>query len=111
MAPGLRSGFWFVAVCAGLAGLFFLGAQSFAVGLVPAPYDKLAHALVFGCLFWALDRALTLPLWLGMAIALAASAADEVHQMWLPGREPSLADWAAGAVGVLLVAAWRIRHR
>lgn len=87
--------------------LFVLGAQPFAVGIVPPPYDKLAHAVLFGCLFLVLDRALVLPLAWALTIPLLISAADEWHQMFLPGREASIADWLAGLCGVAVAALFR----
>lgn len=107
----LRSGRWLALVVLGAASLFVLGAQPFAVGLVAPPFDKLAHALAYGALFLALDCALVLPLWLAMLLALFVSAADELHQLWLPGRVPGVTDWLAGALGVVLVAAWRLVRR
>lgn len=37
---------------------------------------------------------------LGFSLAYAAS--DEVHQSFVPGREMSLMDWLADAVGILI---------
>lgn len=105
--PLVRSRFWLAVGVLGVSGLFVLGAQPFAVGIIPSPFDKLAHALVFGALFLVLDSALALPLWLVLMIPLLISAADEFHQLFLPGREPGLADWWAGLCGVLLAACWR----
>jgi len=103
----VRSPFWLVVGMLGVTALFVFGAQPFAVGLVPSPYDKLAHALLFGCIFLVLDSALALPLWLALLIPLLVSGADEIHQLFLPGRQPSLADWLAGVCGVALAAYWR----
>lgn len=88
--------------CAVVFGLFTLGAQPFAVGVVSAPYDKLVHALVFGGLFVMLDRALHLPLALVIAFPLLVSLADELHQLSLPGRQAGVGDWFAGLFGILL---------
>ena len=109
--PGGRSRFWLVLGLLGVAALFVLGAEPFAVGVGPSPYDKLAHALVFGCLFLVLDRALALPLWLAMMIPLLVSAADEFHQLFLPGRQSGVEDWVAGSCGVVLAACWRYCRR
>lgn len=105
--PWLRSRFWLLVGLLGISALFILGAQPFAVGVVPPPYDKLAHALAFGCLFLVLERALVLPLWLAILIPLILSGADEFHQLFLPGRQPGLDDWLAGLCGVILAACWR----
>jgi VanZ family protein len=92
----------------GTASVFVLGAQPFAVGLVPPPWDKLAHALLFGALFVVFDRTLHLPLAVALALPLLISAADEMHQLFLPGRSASWTDWLAGLCGVILAA---ILHR
>lgn len=96
----VRSGFWLSLALLGVLALFVLGAQPFAVGIFPVPYDKLAHALVFGGLFLVLLRALVIPVWLAVAIPLLVSGADEFHQFFLPGRQPGLDDWFAGCAGV-----------
>jgi VanZ family protein len=106
----VRSGVLLALAIAGTASLFVLGAQPYAVGLVPPPWDKLAHALVFGTLFVVFDRALNLPLSVALALPLLISAADEMHQLFLPGRNPSWADWLAGLCGVVVAAMLRRRQ-
>ncbi|TLD43978.1 MAG: hypothetical protein FAZ92_03751 [Accumulibacter sp.] len=106
----VRSGVLLALAIAGTASLFVLGAQPLAVGLVPPPWDKLAHALVFGTLFVVFDRALKLPVSVALAIPLLISAADEIHQLFLPGRNPSWADWLAGLSGVAVAAILRRRQ-
>lgn len=88
--------------------LFWGGSQPAAVGLFPAPYDKLAHLVTYA--------ALSLALWLGVEgkrpffvfmLVVAIGGLDELHQINLPGR---LAGWddfivdalAAGVVVSLL---------
>jgi VanZ family protein len=105
--PWVRSRFWLAVGLLGVSALFVLGAQPFAVGIVPSPFDKLAHALVFGGLFLVLESALALPLWFLMTIPLLISGGDEFHQIFLPGRQPGLDDWFAGLCGVVLAACWR----
>ena len=61
-----------------VVNLFVIGAQPIAVGLIPSPWDKLAHALL-------------------IAIALA----DELLQADLPGRIVSAADLTADVVGAV----------
>jgi VanZ family protein len=92
-----------------VAGMFVGGAQPEAVGLVPAPWDKLAHLVSFGLLTALVELALRPPAWLLVALPLAVSAADEVHQAFLPGRFASLEDWLAGALGVG-IACLLLRH-
>lgn len=104
----IRSWPLLVGACCVALALFVLGAQPFAVNLVPIPFDKLAHALVFGLLFVVLDHALRLPVAVVAAIPLLISLADELHQLSLPGRQPGIGDWLAGLLGILLAALlWR----
>ena len=102
-----------------VAGLFIGGAQPVAVGLFTDPWDKVAHALVFGLLGVLLavvlrgahwlhgGAALTLRQTLTLAALLAAlvGAADEIHQIWLPGRVAAWDDWLADIAGTVLALA------
>lgn len=97
-------------------GLFYGGAQPVAVGLIPAPWDKLAHLAVFSLLAGAIGYASGLRgarmWWLAFAGALAVGAADEWHQLSLPGRGPGWDDLVADALGAALGATalrWRTR--
>lgn len=86
--------------------LFIGGAQPVAVGLVPAPWDKLVHAAVFAVLAGAIGYASGLRgrrmLVLAFCGAVAVGALDEWHQMYLPGRSAGMDDLAADAVGAAL---------
>lgn len=90
--------------------LFYLGAQPFAAGLIPEPWDKLAHFLVFGgitALLWFGTRGIH-P-WILVALVSAVGAADEWHQLYLPGRSAGLDDWTtdvAAAVTAVLLCQW-----
>ena len=95
-------------------GLFYGGAQPVAVGLIPSPWDKLAHVGVFASLAASVGYASGWrgrPMWwLGFTVALAVGAVDEFHQMHLPGRAAGWDDLAADAFGALLGATalrWR----
>lgn len=98
-----------------LFGLFVLGAQPFAVGLVPAPWDKLAHGCVFAVLAVAFGLVSGLRGWrmilLAVAGVLLVGGLDEWHQVYLPGRQAGLDDLAAdlvgGLVGAMLLAMYR----
>jgi VanZ family protein len=85
-----------------VAGLFIGGAQPVAVGLVPAPWDKLAHLAAFGTLTFLVELALRPRPWLLVALPMVVSAADEIHQAYLPGRYASVEDWLAGAAGACI---------
>jgi uncharacterized protein YfiM (DUF2279 family) len=91
------------------AVLYVGGAQPVAVGLFPAPWDKLAHLLTFAVVGMAAGLAGGMRGW-RMALCCVAGALlvggmDELHQMFLPGRSASWADLAADAAGGLLGAA------
>jgi len=90
-----------------VVALFWGGSQPFAVGLFPAPYDKLAHSLYFAIL--------SLLLWFGtggqwpVLLFLAVSAIgglDELHQASLPGRQAGFYDFLTDTVaaGVVIAA-------
>jgi VanZ family protein len=100
--------------------LFYLGSKPFAVNLIPSPWDKLAHFLVFS--------SMTAMLWIAvqgrMPIAIVLlvvgiGAGDELYEMMLPGRSADaydfLADFLActitGTALYLLAARRRIQSR
>lgn len=99
------------------AALFYAGAQPYAVGLIPPPWDKFAHVLVFALLAatvayasgWRGQRMW----WLGFTVSVLVGAADEWHQATLPGRAAGWDDLAADAIGAALGATallhWRQR--
>ena len=91
------------------AVLYVGGAQPVAVGLFPAPWDKLAHLLTFAVVGMAAGLAGGMRGWrmalCCLAGALLVGGMDEVHQAFLPGRTASWADLAADAAGGLLGAA------
>lgn len=96
-----------IALAAGAAlalvlGLFIGGAQPAAVGLIPPPWDKLAHAGVFGAIAFLLHGGLRLPGWLAVMLAVLVGAGDEIHQSFLPGRAAGLDDWLADLAGAVL---------
>lgn len=96
-----------------MIALFIGGAQPEAVGLVPPPWDKLAHVGCFFVLTVFLGEGFAWPLLLVALVAAGIGAADEWHQLYLPGRSASTADWAADLLGVglaLWVLWWLRRH-
>lgn len=91
-----------------LLALFGGGARPEAVGLIPAPWDKLAHLVVFAGFAILLRAGLRWPVWLALLVTLAIGAADELHQATLPGRFAALDDWFADLAGALL-GLWLLR--
>ncbi len=69
--------------------------------------DKLVHLTlyaVFGVtLAYGRARSPSPPAhWIVLLAGVAYAATDEWHQAFVPGRDPSLADWAADIIGIHL---------
>jgi VanZ family protein len=104
-----------------LLGLFVWGGnQPQATGLIPAPWDKLAHltwfATLAGLLVFGLRSAGARTLLLVALACAALGVWDEWRQITLPGRTFGLDDLLADGVGIVLglsLAAWvqRVRLR
>jgi hypothetical protein len=91
-------------LAAGLLGMFVWGGnQPEAAGLIPAPWDKLAHLAWFAVLAGLLRVGLG-PRWTLAVVAfcLGIGLWDEWRQLSLPGRMAGWDDLAADAVGVAL---------
>jgi hypothetical protein len=95
-----------------VVALFWGGSQPFAVGLFPAPYDKLAHSLYFATL--------SLLLWFGtggrwpVLLFVAVSAIgglDELHQATLPGRQAGFYDFLTDTVAAGLIIAALAKYK
>lgn len=91
------------------ACLHVLGAQPFAVGLFPSPWDKLAHVVTFALIGGAFGFASGKRGWpmvfYCIVGAVMTGILDEWHQAYLPGRTASWSDLMADAVGGVLAAA------
>lgn len=73
--------------------------------LLAIPFaDKLGHAGLFAVQAGLL-RLAGLRVRLAVLFAVALGALDELHQAFVPGRSPDLADLAADAVGAVVGAA------
>ena len=102
-----------------LAGIIFVLSSISQVPGAGYVWDKLAHLVVFGALGFLTLRAThggSRPLAPGPAAAavflvLLWGVLDEVHQFFVPGRDASVRDVVADALGaalaVLVWAAWR----
>jgi len=85
-----------------LMAIFIGGAQPFAVGLLPPPWDKIAHTAVYLVLGILLRCSLRLSLAISLVLTLAVGGLDEWHQAFIPGRLSSIGDWLADSVGAML---------
>lgn len=82
--------------------LFGFGSTSASANLVVHPWDKLVHFGVFSTLTVALRLSLPkLPVSIIIGLALSIALADELHQFFVPQRQPDWDDGLADAVGVL----------
>lgn len=85
-----------------LLGLFIGGHQPGSGNLFPPPWDKLVHFIFYGVLTMLAALAfpkIPLPL-LGLMI-IGIGGADEIHQIFVPGRHAALDDLAADITGCL----------
>jgi VanZ family protein len=88
------------------------------VGLIPPPWDKFAHAGVFGLLGGAISYASGLSgahmWWLGFSLAVLVGGLDEWHQATLPGCAAGWddldldADAVGAALGATALLFWRV---
>ena len=101
--------------------IFILSAQS----KLPIPktvsfhgLDKLLHACAFGSLaftlsYWfAADKWLTKPFRYFVVVCLITACygiSDEIHQIFVPGRDASIYDWFADCVGAVLAVCLRLK--
>lgn len=86
-----------------IANLFYHGAQPYAVGAVPAPWDKPAHVVIFfliGTLAWIAFAGRRF--WAVFLVCAAVAGTDELAQLMNPGREVEVFDWLADIGGVAL---------
>lgn len=83
-----------------LVAIFLGGSLPFFAGLIPTPWDKLLHVIFFFLLSILLVRFVSLPVIWVVLFALLIGAADELHQLWLPGRSADWDDWLADGLGI-----------
>jgi len=91
------------------AAVLFLLSELRGVPLVVflATHDKIVHGVLYAVLGallgWAWYAAGRRPahVWV-IALGWLYGAVDELHQAFVPNRIPSLSDWVADAIGVLI---------
>jgi VanZ family protein len=102
--PSPRDRAWAAAVALFvIANLFYHGAQPYAVGAVPAPWDKPVHMLLFfvlGTLAWVAFGGRRF--WVVLLMCALVAGTDELAQLMNPGRDVELTDWLADVAGVAL---------
>ncbi len=85
-----------------VAGIFIGGEAPGAGSLFPPPWDKVVHFFAFGTIGVLTGLAFVrLPLLAVWIIVVALGAADELHQLFIEGRQAGLDDLVADALGGL----------
>jgi VanZ family protein len=82
------------------ATLFLAADKADQIPLLPELPDKLVHFCYFGVMALLLAHGVGRRWW-GLAAVLVPliGALDEWHQLYVPGRDSSVWDWAADVVG------------
>jgi len=76
-------------------------------GFLPSGSDKIIHFKLYAIFAFLVARAVQAgrPPWRMLAVVALAlfawGAADEWHQLFIPGRSADVADWAVDSIGVL----------
>jgi VanZ family protein len=104
-----RHALLWVPVAVYMAVIFYLSAQHDPLPVLTAlVWDKALHFVEYVGLAVLLERAFFgegMPLGRAfLAAVFAASlyaASDEIHQMWVQGRDPAVLDWLAGSIGAV----------
>ena len=98
-----------------MAALVFLAADKASqIPLLPELPDKLVHFCYFGVMALLLAHGVgRRRLWLPLLLVPLVGALDEWHQLYVPGRDASVWDWATDLVGagVAVFAYWKITRR
>lgn len=83
--------------------LFGFGSTPASGHLVANPWDKGVHLAVFAILAIGLRMLMPgLPGWLLFGLAIVIALADELHQFWVPTRQPDWNDGIADLLGAAL---------
>jgi VanZ family protein len=97
------------------AFIFWVSSQAHPFPRLPSAlfsHDRLLHAVGYALLGGLVAGALSAArfgaaraILIAAAIASGYGASDELHQAFVPGREPDLVDWAADTIGAVAGAA------
>lgn len=94
-------------------GIFFLlfgfGSTPASGNLVPSPWDKGVHLGVFATLAVGLRMLMPgLPAGILFGMTAVVALSDEIHQLWVPTRQPDWHDGIADLLGAAIgLAGWR----
>ena len=93
---------WRVAVVAVLLAVAYALVLQPSVKAVYSPFDKAFHAGVFAVVWGLVAWCWQARAWVVSAACMALGLLVELHQMFLPGFDPSFFDVLANAVGIAL---------
>ena len=86
-----------------VAAIFIGGEQPGAGSLFPPPWDKAVHITAFGIIALLAGMAYpTKPLLLIWLLVFCIGGADEIHQIFIPGRHAGFDDLTADLAGGLI---------
>ncbi len=106
---------WFAPAVSLMAAIWWFSSLSRLPELPPGlDSDKLVHAVVYGLLAWLLWVGLVRggnmesrrAAWAAGVLAVAYGAVDEIHQGFVPLREPDVLDLLADGMGAALCGVW-----
>ena len=101
-----RQTVWIVLLVLYAGGIFALSSISQPTGgrSLPVPHaDKFIHATEFAIFFFLAWKATARRGALALSLSFAYAVSDEIHQLFVPLRHASIADFAADAAGILLM--------
>lgn len=93
---------WFLVPALVVIVFLYWGLDQADSRAIYASWDKLLHASVFFLVWWLLRWSLPVSGWWVSALLIVAGLAEEGVQMYQPGHQADLLDWAADVVGVAL---------
>ena len=87
-----------------MAATLFVGAEEAGkTQLFALPWDKLAHFIYYATMAALLSHGVGRRwFWLPLVLVPLVGAADEWHQMSVPGRDASIFDWMADELGTVV---------
>lgn len=86
-----------------ILGLFIGGSMLGSGSLFPPPWDKVVHLIFYATITVLVAISFpSLNLMFIFFIPFAVGCADEIHQIYVPGRHAGFDDLAADAIGIAL---------
>ena len=102
--------FYFIPAALYYSLIFLVSSKNYKVPTTIYPFDKLVHMIEFSVLavflFFGFSKGLKNTLLAKISVTLLAGAlfavADEIHQRFVPGRDPDILDVLADVGGIII---------